>query len=238
MASDKEINEAFRALSKRLHPDNRETGDEVKYKEISEAYTALKKSEAREKYDRDQKGQDSAMNRTRTARPYSESPRPQVITLIVETKAGKTFLTLEGKRISKEYDSIRKLEEGVVDFYIGTLNNQVDVLDPKGMFGIVEASYKSIEYRNGIIVATSLSSDSKSLLDIKTGREIIGGYKEFRIINDNVVGIRLFGGDIDILSPDTGRPISHNFKQIVIENGELVGIKWDGSKGVVVLERK
>lgn len=40
-ATDEEIKRAFRKLAKMYHPDNKETGDEAKFKEIGEAYAIL-----------------------------------------------------------------------------------------------------------------------------------------------------------------------------------------------------
>ena len=49
-ASEKEIKDAFRKLAKKYHPDNKETGDEEKYKKIITAYETLENSETKEKY--------------------------------------------------------------------------------------------------------------------------------------------------------------------------------------------
>ena len=40
-ASTQDVKSAFRKLAKKYHPDNKETGDEAKFKEISEAYQVL-----------------------------------------------------------------------------------------------------------------------------------------------------------------------------------------------------
>ena len=40
-ASKDEIKSAYRKLAKKYHPDNKETGDEAKFKEIQEAYDIL-----------------------------------------------------------------------------------------------------------------------------------------------------------------------------------------------------
>ena len=50
-ASDAEIKSAFRKLAKKYHPDNKETGDEAKFKEIGEAYTVLSDKQKRAQYD-------------------------------------------------------------------------------------------------------------------------------------------------------------------------------------------
>ena len=50
-ASDAEIKSAFRKLAKKYHPDNKETGDEAKFKEIGEAYAVLSDENKRHQYD-------------------------------------------------------------------------------------------------------------------------------------------------------------------------------------------
>ncbi len=50
-ASTDEIKSAFRKLAKKYHPDNKETGDEAKFKEIGEAYAVLSDEQKRKQYD-------------------------------------------------------------------------------------------------------------------------------------------------------------------------------------------
>lgn len=50
-ASDDEIKKAYRKLSKQYHPDNKQTGDEEKFKEISNAYETLSDKNKRVAYD-------------------------------------------------------------------------------------------------------------------------------------------------------------------------------------------
>ena len=50
-ASDAEIKSAFRKLAKKYHPDNKETGDEAKFKEVGEAYAVLSDEQKRKQYD-------------------------------------------------------------------------------------------------------------------------------------------------------------------------------------------
>ena len=50
-ASEAEIKSAFRKLAKKYHPDNKETGDEEKFKEIGEAYAVLSDENKRRQYD-------------------------------------------------------------------------------------------------------------------------------------------------------------------------------------------
>ena len=50
-ASKDEIKSAYRKLAKKYHPDNKETGDEVKFKEIQEAYDILYDDQKRAAYD-------------------------------------------------------------------------------------------------------------------------------------------------------------------------------------------
>ncbi len=49
-ASKDEIKSAYRKLAKKYHPDNKETGDEVKFKEVQEAYDILFDDQKRDAY--------------------------------------------------------------------------------------------------------------------------------------------------------------------------------------------
>lgn len=46
-----EIAKIYRVLARRFHPDNRDTGDEEKFKVVANAYEILKDDEARKDYD-------------------------------------------------------------------------------------------------------------------------------------------------------------------------------------------
>ncbi len=50
-ANDEEIKRAFRRLAKTYHPDNKQTGDEAKFKEVGEAYAILSDPQKRRQYD-------------------------------------------------------------------------------------------------------------------------------------------------------------------------------------------
>lgn len=50
-ASKDEIKSSYRKLAKKYHPDNKETGDEAKFKEIQEAYDILYDDQKRATYD-------------------------------------------------------------------------------------------------------------------------------------------------------------------------------------------
>ena len=50
-ASKDEIKSAYRKLAKQYHPDNKETGDEAKFKEVQEAYDILYDDQKRSAYD-------------------------------------------------------------------------------------------------------------------------------------------------------------------------------------------
>lgn len=50
-ASKQEIKKAFHKLARHYHPDNKETGDESKFKEINEAYQTLSDDRKRAEYD-------------------------------------------------------------------------------------------------------------------------------------------------------------------------------------------
>ena len=48
-ATPQEVKKAYRTLSKQLHPDNQQTGNEYLYKQVQEAYEFLKGSRVRTK---------------------------------------------------------------------------------------------------------------------------------------------------------------------------------------------
>ena len=50
-ASEAEIKSAFRKKAKEYHPDNKETGNAEKFKELSEAYGVLSDANKRKQYD-------------------------------------------------------------------------------------------------------------------------------------------------------------------------------------------
>jgi curved DNA-binding protein CbpA len=50
-AEPETINRVYRLLAQRYHPDNRETGDEGRFREITEAYRVLSDPEKRAQYD-------------------------------------------------------------------------------------------------------------------------------------------------------------------------------------------
>ena len=50
-ASKDDIKSAYRKLAKKYHPDNKETGDEAKFKEVQEAYDILYDDQKRSAYD-------------------------------------------------------------------------------------------------------------------------------------------------------------------------------------------
>ena len=50
-ATKEEIKKSYRKLSKKLHPDVKETGDEEKFKKISEAHEILSDDTKRSNYD-------------------------------------------------------------------------------------------------------------------------------------------------------------------------------------------
>ena len=51
VAEPETINRVYRMLAQRYHPDNRETGNEARFRAITEAYTALSNPEKRAQYD-------------------------------------------------------------------------------------------------------------------------------------------------------------------------------------------
>src|SRR6476659_533 len=45
------VHRVYRLLAQRFHPDNKETGDEQRFRALSEAYTVLSNPEKRARYD-------------------------------------------------------------------------------------------------------------------------------------------------------------------------------------------
>src|SRR5918992_1050654 len=54
------INRVYRLLAQRFHPDNQETGNEARFREIHQAYTVLSDPEQRARYDIIHEGQRQA----------------------------------------------------------------------------------------------------------------------------------------------------------------------------------
>src|SRR5215510_5927262 len=50
-AEPETINRVYRIFAQRYHPDNRETGNEARFREITEAYQVLSNPEKRAQYD-------------------------------------------------------------------------------------------------------------------------------------------------------------------------------------------
>ena len=50
-AEPETINRIYRMLAQRYHPDNQETGNEARFREITEAYQILSQPEKRASYD-------------------------------------------------------------------------------------------------------------------------------------------------------------------------------------------
>ena len=50
-AEPETINRVYRIFAQRYHPDNRETGNETRFREITEAYQILSNPEKRAQYD-------------------------------------------------------------------------------------------------------------------------------------------------------------------------------------------
>ena len=51
-AGANDIKKAYRALARKFHPDNKETGSEEQFKELTEAYEVLSDTDKRSMYDR------------------------------------------------------------------------------------------------------------------------------------------------------------------------------------------
>jgi curved DNA-binding protein CbpA len=76
--ADQEIIErAFRLLAKRYHPDNKHTGDAIKFKILVEAYRVLSDSEKRAAYDNNNKATDVHQNNIPFNAPQYRDPEAE-----------------------------------------------------------------------------------------------------------------------------------------------------------------
>jgi len=79
------VHRVYRLLAQRLHPDNKETGDEGKFCVLSEAYRALSDPERRARYDvtHQERQQDRWRLAARSAAPENEIDRERSIRITV-----------------------------------------------------------------------------------------------------------------------------------------------------------
>lgn len=130
-ATQEEIKSAFRKLAKRYHPDNKETGNEAKFKEIIEAYDVLSDLEKRKKYDSSLRINDptfssssdtsSTVPKTKTYHQYtsytrtreeSESDYDELIKDILRKyrKAGQSYKKEEYINLKESLDNLKKFD--------------------------------------------------------------------------------------------------------------------------------
>jgi curved DNA-binding protein CbpA len=72
-AEPEAIKGAYRALAKKFHPDNTETGDAEKFKHIAAAYAVLSNPDARAEFDQILSGRRPAPGQTAGERQYQEA---------------------------------------------------------------------------------------------------------------------------------------------------------------------
>lgn len=72
-AETETINRVYRIFAQRYHPDNRETGNEARFREITEAYQVLSNAEKRAQYDATHQRQQKDRWRLIQAGPESEN---------------------------------------------------------------------------------------------------------------------------------------------------------------------
>lgn len=72
-AEPETINRVYRIFAQRYHPDNRETGNEARFREITEAYQVLSNNEKRAQYDATHQRQKKDRWRLVSAGPESEN---------------------------------------------------------------------------------------------------------------------------------------------------------------------
>src|SRR6476646_11746566 len=72
-AEPETINRVYRIFAQRYHPDNRETGNEARFREITEAYQVLSNPEKRAQFDVNHQRQRKDRWRLVSAGPESEN---------------------------------------------------------------------------------------------------------------------------------------------------------------------
>lgn len=76
-AEPEAIKGAYRALAKKFHPDNSETGDAEKFKSIAAAYAVLSNPEARAQFDEMLSGRGPGVGRAAGQRQYDQAQQRQ-----------------------------------------------------------------------------------------------------------------------------------------------------------------
>ena len=84
-AEPETIHRVYRLLAARFHPDNTETGDESRFRAISEAYQVLSDPEQRARYDigHEQRRQQRWRLVSQSARPENDFEAEQIIRMTV-----------------------------------------------------------------------------------------------------------------------------------------------------------
>jgi curved DNA-binding protein CbpA len=79
------IHRVYRLLAPRFHPDNRETGDDTRFREITEAYQVLSDPEKRAQYDvlHEQKRQQRWRLVTQAGKPENDFDTEQLVRLTI-----------------------------------------------------------------------------------------------------------------------------------------------------------
>jgi DnaJ-class molecular chaperone len=88
-ASIEVIKAAYKRLSLKYHPDNKETGEESKFKRLNEAYVILSDESKRKEYDRKRQKEQETQNKTQSDQESREKcPNCEASDLLFQTHAG------------------------------------------------------------------------------------------------------------------------------------------------------
>ncbi|HEY0427482.1 MAG TPA: DnaJ domain-containing protein [Pyrinomonadaceae bacterium] len=196
-ASETEIKNAFRKLSLEHHPDK--GGNENIFQYISEAYTTLKDSEKRKKYDLDNRFKTAP--RTHNTRSPQGSPRSSSRH---NAEHRYSHDSSKGAKEDTEHEKIYIVREG------SGLFTKEYLADPLTGEKLGIRGYDKILVRDGLVIGQSGSGllTSEFLLDIMTGRSVnIRGYDRIENRNGKAVCIR----KANIFSSEIVEEITDNF---------------------------
>jgi len=198
-ASSAEISKAFKRLSREKHPDI--GGDEEAYKDVTEAYNALRDSETRSKYDR------KTFTTASSTNSRAENPQPRREENFTESSASRSGFGFgqdrgrSGFQTGPEVGNVAKFGKRRQKFESG------------GPGVMVEDDGNGLEY----------------LVDPNTGTRISGPYKELMLKDGFLMGLEDKTFDMYVIDRQTGKILSKPYKLIQKRDSKLMGCNFIGS---------